>query len=411
MPSINLEQIITIMNKQVSILEGLKSLLKSSLHKTFLLLISLSLTTSLWSAESVYKTALFGSDYNSKGVSSYTDTWTSTNDGFTVTIVNGNNNNNGWTSVKFGRKNNASVGEITSPSIDKKITKVEITIDAIVASVTNSIKLYTSSNNSTWTEIGSYTEATGVQSVTLSSPTANLYYKVEFDCASHTSNGIVTISRVDYYINDDSPSYTITPATNNSTWGTVSLSGSVITATPKTGYRVSTSTPYSVSPSGSATVSQNGNEFTVTPSANTTVTINFEAIPSYTVTWMSNGESFTTTSVQDGQKPTFPTNPTSCDEDASGSKTFYGWATAEWTGKLENLTGKTVYTKASDMPTVSGAVTYYAVFCKGGTETITITNSDFTSALTGSYADQTITKTIGADEYVFNLNACKQSDA
>ena len=397
------------MNKHFSIVEGLNSFINSSIHKIFFLLISLSLTTSLWSAESVYKTALFGSDYNSKGVSSYTDTWTSTNDGFEVTIVNGNNNNNGWSVVKFGRKNNASVGEITSTSIDKKITKVAITIDGINASVTNSIKLYTSSNGSTWTEIGSYTKATGEQAVTLSSPAANLYYKVEFDCASHSSNGFVTISKVDYYVNDDAPSYTITAATNNSSYGTVSLSGSVITANPATGYRVSTSTPYSISPSGSATVSQNGNEFTVTPSANTTVTINFEAIPSYTVTWMSNGESFTTTSVQDGQKPTFPTNPTSCDEDASGSKTFYGWSTAEWTGKIPDLTGKTVYKKASDMPAVSGAVTYYAVFCKGGTETITITNSDFTSALTGSYADQTITKTIGADEYVFNLNACMQS--
>lgn len=385
------------MNKHFSIVEGLNSFINSSLHKTFLLLISLSLTTSLWSAESVFKTALFGSDYNSDGVSSYTDTWTSTNDGFTVTIVNGNNNSNAWSYVKFGRKNYASVGEITSPSINKKITKVEITIDAINAGATNSIKLYTSSNGSTWTEIGSYTEATGAQSVTLSSPAANLYYKVEFDCAS-SSNGFIQISRVDYYINDDTPSYTITAQSNNTSYGTVSLSGSVITATPATGYRVSTSTPYSVSPSGSATVSQNGNEFTVTPSANTTVTINFEAIPSYTVTWMSNGESFTTTSVQDGQKPTFPTNPTSCDEDESGSKTFYGWSTAEWTEKIPDLTGKTVYTKASDMPAVSGAITYYAVFCKGESGSYELDYDTDVSSLTLGYGTEVdVTATDGSE--------------
>ena len=115
------------MNKHFSIVEGLNSFINSSIHKIFFLLISLSLTTSLWSAESVYKTALFGSDYNSKGVSSYTDTWTSTNDGFEVTIVNGNNNNNGWSVVKFGRKNNASVGEISAEQFKIDGTLFEIT--------------------------------------------------------------------------------------------------------------------------------------------------------------------------------------------------------------------------------------------------------------------------------------------
>lgn len=79
------------------------------------------------------------------------------------------------------------------------------------------------------------------------------------------------------------PSYDITALSNNNSYGTVALEGSVITATPADGYRVSTSEPYTVSPANSATVSQNGNVFTVTPSENTTVTINFEAIPTYTV--------------------------------------------------------------------------------------------------------------------------------
>ena len=79
------------------------------------------------------------------------------------------------------------------------------------------------------------------------------------------------------------PSYTITTAVNDENMGSVALNGSIITATPNTGYRVSSSTPYSISPENSATIVQNGNQFTVTPSANTTVTINFEAIPSHTL--------------------------------------------------------------------------------------------------------------------------------
>lgn len=78
------------------------------------------------------------------------------------------------------------------------------------------------------------------------------------------------------------PSFTITAQSNNSTWGTVSLNGSIITATPASGYTYA-DPAYSVSPANSATVVQSGNQFNVTPSANTTVTINFAAINPYSV--------------------------------------------------------------------------------------------------------------------------------
>ncbi len=86
----------------------------------------------------------------------------------------------------------------------------------------------------------------------------------------------------------NTPSYTITAATNNNAYGTVSLDGNVITAVPNTGYRYA-DPAYTVS-SGTATVVQNGDEFTVTPSSDCTVTINFEAIPAYTVTLSDDTE-------------------------------------------------------------------------------------------------------------------------
>ena len=155
---------------------------------------------SVSAAEEVYKTALFGSDYNNKNVSSYTDEWSATNGDFTVSLENFNNNNNGWNYVKCGRKNNVSVATITTAAaIDEAISKVVVTIDAITVSNVNSIMLYTSSDRSTWTVAGSFTQATGEQAVTLSSPNENLYYKVEFDCASGSNNGLVTVSKVEYY--------------------------------------------------------------------------------------------------------------------------------------------------------------------------------------------------------------------
>ena len=161
--------------------------------------------------EEVYSTCLFGSNYNSGGVQDYTSTWTTSNEDFTWTIVNGNNNNNGWSTVKFGRKNNASVGQIkTAAAYNTAISKIDLTIDAITTSKINSIKLYTSGNGSNWSEAGSFTKATGIQTVTLQSPAANLYYKIEFDCASGSSNGLVTISKVEYYHNAGAETPTIT---------------------------------------------------------------------------------------------------------------------------------------------------------------------------------------------------------
>ncbi len=169
------------------------------------LLAFLAIPMGVWGqtrSEEVYSTCLFGSDYNNQSVGSYTATWTATNGDYTWTIVNGNNNNNAWSYVKFGRKNNASVGEITTTeAYEQAITKVDLTIDAITAVNVNSIKLYASTDNDTWTEVGSFAKSSGLQTVTVASPAADQYYKIEFDCASGSANGLVTVSKVEYYYN------------------------------------------------------------------------------------------------------------------------------------------------------------------------------------------------------------------
>lgn len=161
----------------------------------------------MWGAETVYKTALFGSSYNSKGVSSYTGvSFSSTNDGFTVDVVNANNNNNAWSVIKIGGKNGAYTGTITTnAAIDKAITKVDLTIDAITAKNVTSITLKTSSDGTSWSDAGTFTKETGTKTVTLSSPTSNLYYKIEAVCTKGSSNGLLTISKVEYYAEESGP--------------------------------------------------------------------------------------------------------------------------------------------------------------------------------------------------------------
>ena len=91
------------------------------------------------------------------------------------------------------------------------------------------------------------------------------------------------------------------------------------------------------------------------------INVTFKQKAQYTVTWNVSGDETIKTSVYKDEKPEFPTNPASCDQT---STTFIGWSTAPWNGKIANLDDKTVYTSASAMPEVTGAVTYYAVFAK-----------------------------------------------
>lgn len=73
----------------------------------------------------------FGSTYNDKSVQNYTSTWTATKDGKTWTLVNFNNNQNGWNSVKCGRKDYTSVASIASPAINAAVKSYVITLDAV----------------------------------------------------------------------------------------------------------------------------------------------------------------------------------------------------------------------------------------------------------------------------------------
>lgn len=171
------------------------------------MLVMLLGVTNAWAEEEVYKTALFGESYNSKAVSSYENSWSATNDGFTVDLTNFNNNNNAWSYVKCGRKNYESVGVITTAeAVDKAITKVVVTVDAFTSGKVNSFKLYVASdeNFSTGVQTISHSIATGANTFTVTTPAENQFYKIEIDCASASSNGIVQISKIEYYYDNSS---------------------------------------------------------------------------------------------------------------------------------------------------------------------------------------------------------------
>ena len=147
-------------------------------------------------------TIQWGEEYNSAKIGSYTASWSVTCGGFTCNMANWNNNNNAWNYVKAGRKGNASVATIiTAAAIPEAIKTVILTIDAITSSNVNSVKLYTSADGSSWSEAGTFNKATGDQSIAISSPATNLYYKIEADCASGSSNGLIQVSKIVFTTN------------------------------------------------------------------------------------------------------------------------------------------------------------------------------------------------------------------
>lgn len=145
---------------------------------------------------------VLGAD-NWEGNSAYTETQTSKDGKWT--LVNFNNNKNGWTnpsSVKCGRKNYDSTGEIiTAGPVEQAVDKVVLDIYSINTANVNSIKLYVADNleftNATAIDLAA--PATGENIFTVAQPVANMYYKVAIDCSSASSNGVVAVCGLNLY--------------------------------------------------------------------------------------------------------------------------------------------------------------------------------------------------------------------
>ena len=153
-----------------------------------------------------YKTLSFPDDNaTANKIGSYDKTWQAVVGTDVWTIANFNNNswNNDWTYIKCGSKKSASVASIrTDFAIDKAIANVVVTIDALKETdKINSVKLQVAADTSFNTveqEIAAEELAVGNLIFTIPTPAANKYYKVVFDMAKASSNGIVQISKVMY---------------------------------------------------------------------------------------------------------------------------------------------------------------------------------------------------------------------
>lgn len=200
-------------------------------------------------------------------------------------------------------------------------------------------------------------------------------------CIALGNNKNGQVLKVDVtYTAGGTPQPTISVDPKSATYGVDDVATELsVTAAPHTSGKTLSYKWYSNSSESTDGAKQVGTDETYTPSTSSAGTTYYYCVVSeqdggsatsrfatiqvkakHTVTWNNNGTT-STSQVIDGEKPVFPETPTSCD---ATSTTFIGWATENWTGKLADLAGKTVYTSAAEMPEVTGPVEYFAVFAK-----------------------------------------------
>lgn len=169
----------------------------------------------------------------------------------------------------------------------------------------------------------------------------------------------------DVYIYKKINTYSITAESNDNAKGTVSLTGTTITATPSEGCRVMSGVAgYTVS-SGTATVAHEGysNTLTVTPSSDCTIRVNFEVTPTYilntAVSPLASGIiELGSTTVAEGATTTATASA------AAGYK-FVSWSIsgtdAELSSTTDNPTTVTMGTEHATITANFETVTTYAI--------------------------------------------------
>lgn len=149
------------------------------------------------------KQGLFGSGKTETqtGTGSYTATIEHTNSGFVVVTKNVNfGGTNYWDIGRFGRKSDESTAEIyTKAAVTDAIGKISINLTQADAADKVTGKVYTSTDGTNWTEVGSIAYAKGEQAFEFDTPTANLYYKISFICQATGSNGTGRFNQFNLY--------------------------------------------------------------------------------------------------------------------------------------------------------------------------------------------------------------------
>ena len=148
------------------------------------------------------------------------------------------------------------------------------------------------------------------------------------------------------------PSYKVTAVSNNTSYGTVSVNGRTITASPKTGYYAAGYTVLE----GTAQVTQDGNLFQVRASSDCTIRIDFAARTPVELDFIANGTDYTTISAYEGDEVTLP---------ATAPAAAQGWEFIGWTDSpVAETASKPAYLAPGATLTAEADRTFHALYCR-----------------------------------------------
>ena len=146
--------------------------------------------------------------------------------------------------------------------------------------------------------------------------------------------------------------YSITASSNNTAWGTVSVVGNTVLASPAEGYYVESVQVTS----GTASPVINGNTITVNPTSDCAILVVFAAKPVYTVTYKANGADEGSVSAYVNDVITLPS--AIANTDIAEDYTFIGW----YVENLPETTDKPEFYAPGQAYTVTADATLLALF-------------------------------------------------
>lgn len=350
-------------------------------HLRFLFVMLLAMIWSAgWAAETVYKTLSFP-DEKKENCGSYTKTWNATIGNDSWSIVNFNNSNwNKWAWIKCGSKKAASTATITnSTAFDQPITKVVVNASVIkeVAKI-ETIKLESSkeSNFASVSEtvtLDLKTLKSGDLTFELKTPIENGYYKLTFDCAKTSDNGIIQVDKVYYYINDTRTETSLSLGdyanktfsfTNGVSDDTFTIPTATVTPTDATG-----AVKYTSSDNDIVTVADNGQlSFTNTKFGSADISAQFIATGNYA---NSNIVKYTV----ENKEPIATT-------------VTFGDMSQQTITLIEGDVTGVVFPKASEKNNIAGKVSY-----ESSNTDVAEVDADGNVTINGAYGEATITAT------------------
>ena len=147
-------------------------------------------------------------------------------------------------------------------------------------------------------------------------------------------------------------SYKVTASVNNSAYGSVTVSGKNVTATPKAGYEA---VGYTIL-SGSATVVRNGNVFVVSAESDVSIRINFAPRELKNIQFVEGSTVVSTQQVYSGDAITLPAHSGKLEDGI----TFLGWVEAQ----VGDTTDLPTYYTAGSKYTMSDDAMLYALYSR-----------------------------------------------